>query len=237
MATTIKIKGIILKISDTPGKDKLLHILTDSSFITAFMTPKRSAGKKSYTVDLFTYGEFVLYITDGGNSLVNSITPIETFYGLRNDIVSLSGAGYFSELAKYVSADADCDFSLLLQLLLEALRLLSDGADIKAVKPVFELKCAQLLGFTPCLEAEKKSGTYYFGLEDGRLYASGEHGGIMMPRSAVYNIYKVLSSDPQKAFSCMSDGVDEIVYSAAQQYIIYHTERDFSSLRFLNGVV
>ena len=99
MPTTIKIKGIILKISDTPGKDKLLHILTDSSFITAFVTPKRSAGKKNYTFDLFTYGEFVLYVTGSGNYLVNSITPQNGFYGLRPASAGLIFGAMFTVFA------------------------------------------------------------------------------------------------------------------------------------------
>ena len=59
MASTSKIKGVILKITDTPGKDKLITVLTSGGILKAFMTPKRTAGKKSHTVDLFTYGEIV----------------------------------------------------------------------------------------------------------------------------------------------------------------------------------
>ena len=238
MPTTIKIKGIILKISDTPGKDKLLHILTDSSFITAFVTPKRSAGKKNYTFDLFTYGEFVLYVTGSGNYLVNSITPQNGFYGLRNDIVSLSAAGYFAQLAKYVSSDADCDYKCLMSLVLEAFGRLADGGgNIKIIKPVFEFKAAQLLGFTPCLEAEKKAQTYYFDLNDGRLHINEICAGIMISRKAVYDIYRVLSASPNDAYDCVLSDNAEIIYNVAQKYIIYHIERDFASLRFLNGVI
>lgn len=237
MPTTVKIKGIILKISDTPGKDRLLHILTDSSFITAFVTPKRSAGKKSYTFDLFTYGEFVLYVTGSGNYLVNSITPLNSFYGLRNDIACLSAAGYFAELAKYVSSDADCDYKCLMSLVLEAFGRLADGCDIKTIKPVFEFKAAQLLGFTPCLEAEKKAQVYCFDLNDGRLHINNIHAGIMISRKAVYDIYRILSASPADAYECILAENCEIIYNLAQQYIIYHTERDFASLRFLNGVI
>lgn len=237
MSTTIKTKGIILKISETPGKDKLLHILTDSAYLTAFVTPKRSAGKKSYTFDLFTYGEFVLYETDSGNYLVNSVTPDEYFFGLRENIERLSAASYFAELARYASGDTDCDFKSLTELLLCSFRLLENGKSVRSVKPVFELKTAQLLGMTPCLEAEKKAGTYYFDLDDGRLYIENRPGCILMPRSAVYEIYRIIMSEPESAFSCISDNEEETVYTAAQQYIIYHTEREFSSLRFLNGVI
>ena len=61
MAQTVKINGIILKITDTPGKDKLLKILTKTGLVSAFMTFKKSAGKKSFIADMFSYGEFVLF--------------------------------------------------------------------------------------------------------------------------------------------------------------------------------
>lgn len=238
MAATIKKNGIILKISDTPGKDKALQILTGDGIISAFMTPKRTGGKKSYIMDTFTYGEFVIYVTDKGNNLVNSVNPFESFYNLRDDIVKLSAAAYFSELIRYAATDCSCDYKGLEELMLEALRLLSDGVPLISVKPVFELKIAQLLGFEPCLEAEKKSERYYFDLEDGRLYINEVRSGFLMSRSAVYLIYKMLNCDTKKAFSMMKEHTEkDTVYSVAEQYIIYHTERDFKSLRFLNGVI
>lgn len=238
MSTTIKKNGIILKISDTPGKDKLLQILTGDGIVSAFMTPKRSGGKKSFIFDVFTFGEFIIYVTDKGNSLVNSVNPFECFYGLRDDIVTLSAAAYFSELVRYAATDCDCDFQSLLALFLKALRLLSDGAGVKSVKPVFEFKIAQMLGFAPCLEAEEKSAKYYFDIDDGRLYINEVKNGFPLSRNAVYLIYKILNSDTETAFSYMHDNNElDAVFSIAEQYILYHTEREFSSLKFLNGVI
>ena len=92
MAKTIKIKGTIIKITDTPGKDKLIRILSPVGLVSAFITLKKNAGKKSFTVDVFTYGEFILFETDKGNFLVNSFTPEDYFYNLRTDIVALSAS-------------------------------------------------------------------------------------------------------------------------------------------------
>lgn len=237
MPSIKKLNGIILKIGDTPGKDKLLHVLTRSGFITAFAAPKRNAGKKNFTYDIFNYCEFVLYETGGGNYLVNSVTPVEYFYPLRQDMKRFACAGYLAQLAKYVSGDAYCDFETLTDTFLSALSLLADGADVQMIKAVFELTAAKLLGFTPCLEAERKSDVYRFALDDGRLYDHDVESSVTLPRGAVLVIYKILNADGPSAFEVSLGDYKDAVCSAAQQYILYHAERGFSALDFLNGVL
>ncbi len=238
MSSTTKTKGIILKIKDTPGKDKLLFLLTETGLVTAFITPKRNAGKKSYTFDIFTYGEIVLYQTDSGNNLVNSITPIENFYSLREDIVTLSAAGYFASLSLHAAADEDINSHVLFLLLLHSLEKLVSGIEVKFLKPAYEFKIVQLLGFTPCLEADRKANLYYFDFDDGRLYADPFNSGVPVSRTLVYCIYQIINSDCEKVFDFTPpDDENEAFYSIAQQYLIYHIERDFDSLKFLNGVI
>lgn len=238
MPLTFKTKGIILKINDTPSKDKLVYILCSDGLIKAFMTPKRSAGKKSYTVDIFSYGEIVLYQTDSGNYLVNSITPEEFFYGIRNDIASLYAAGYFAALSIHISQDADSDSVQLLKLLYKSLMLLSSDQNVKKIKSAFEIKAVQLLGFTPCLEADKKSVEYYFDLDDGRLYHQHKQNCIYVPRSVVAVMYNIINSDALDVFDFeLSEQEIDIFYNISQQYIIYHTERNFDTLNYLNGVI
>lgn len=235
MPTVIKKKGIIIKISDTPGKDKLLHIITETGLITAFVTPKRNLGKKSYTFDLFTFAEFVLYETASGNLLVNSITPEDHFYDLRNDIVCLSAASYFSVLISHASKYADMDYKSLFVIFLSSLLALINGIPVKSVKPIFEIKLSQLLGFTPSLEADRKSNIYYFDLNDGRLYSNQISGGICIPRTVALSIYKILNCKVDSLYDYYD--VDDKLYNVAEQYIIYHTECNFDVLKFLNGVI
>ncbi len=236
MATTIKIKGTIIKITDTSGKDKLLRILTPMGLISAFMTFKKSAGKKSFTTDVFTYGEFVLFETDKGNYLVNSFVPEEYFYKLRTDIVLLSAAAYFSSLVISSSQEPDLDYELLSELFISGLSMLSSGCDVRCVKPVFEFILAKLLGFEPCLEAEKKSQNYYFDLNDGRLYISDIRNGMYVSRDTVLLVYNILNSKPSEAYN-ISLELNLEFYSLAENYILFHVERYFDSLEFLKGVL
>lgn len=238
MPTTVKTNGIIIRIKDTPGKDKLLTLLTETGLVTAFITPKRNAGKKSYTFDLFSYGEIVLYKTDSGNFLVNSITPSETFYSLRENITSLAAASYFATLAIHIAEDDDINKKQLLSFLLSAINKLAKGGDVKKIKPVFEFKITQLSGFSPCLEADEKSMTYYFDMDDGRLYASDSSKGFRVSRSIILCIYRILNADFDGVFDItVSDEEVDVLYSISQQYLLYHLERSFDSLEFLNGVI
>ncbi len=236
MSKTIKTKGIILKISDTPGKDKLLKILTETGVISAFMTFKKSAGKKSFTVDLFTLGEIILYQTDQGNFIVNSITPEETFYKLREDITKLSAAYYFSSLILNSAREPDVDGKLLTSLFTNALLCLVNGEPIQKIKPVFELKFTQILGIEPCLLAEKKSTEYYFALEDGRLYTENKRNCVYIKRTTVLAIYNILNSNPDTAYCIECEDVDTL-YKVSENYIMYHTEYVPDSLEFLKGVM
>ena len=236
MASTSKIKGVILKITDTPGKDKLITVLTERGVFKAFMTPKRTAGKKSHTVDLFTYGEIVYFTTDSGNNLINSITPEEYFFGIREDITRLYAAGYFSSLALHTAEDAETDMPRLMQLVCTSFSMLSKGANVKDIKPAFEFYIAELLGFTPSLEASVKSTSYYFSIPDGLLYVNPVPNSVLVSRNVVMAIYKIIMCAPDKALSVVCDEKDDL-YHLAQQYILYHTERNFDTLKYLNGVI
>lgn len=236
MAKTVKIKGTILKITDTSGKDKLLRILTPAGLLSAFMTFKKSAGKKSFTTDVFTYGEFVLFETDNGNYLVNTFVPEEYFYHLRTDIVALAAAAYFSSLVINSAQEPDLNYENLSALFIFGLNKLASGIDVRCVKPVFEFKLTQLLGFEPCLEAETKSHNYYFDLNDGRLYLSDVRSGFFVSRNTVLQVYNVLHTNPAAAYDIIKEENSEL-YSLAESYMLFHIERSFDSLEFLKGVL
>ena len=236
MSSTIKTYGMILKISDTPGKDKLLRILTSDGLVSAFMTPKRNAGKKNYTIDLFTYGEIVLFKTDSGNYLVNSVLPEEIFYKIREDIVRLAAASYFASLVINSANEPDVDCHHLLELLYVCFDKLSSGYNVKSLKAVFELKFSQLIGVEPCLVAEKKSNAYCFDIQDGRLYVRDVPNGFCLSRESVFSIYTILKRSVKECFDCEIVGVDD-VSQISENYIMYHTERAFDSLEFLKGVM
>ena len=223
-------------MKDTPGKDKLLYILTPQGLLKAFVTPKKMAGKKSFAFDLFTYGEIVYFITDSGNNLINSITPEESFYGIREDIARLYAAGYFASLAIFTCEDAETDTFALMTLVLESFKRLSSGQSVKKIKPVFEFITARLLGISPCLEAELKSNEYYFAIDDGRLFVNPMPNSIYLQRSAVMSVYKILSSSENEAFDVPVQDED-MLYNLSEQYLIYHTERNFDTLKYLNGVI
>ena len=52
-----------------------------------------------------------------------------------------------------------------------------------------------------------------------------------------YRYLALIAVIGQDIFSHISDVDAELIYHVAQQYIIYHTERTFDSLKYLNGVI
>jgi len=236
MSETIKTKGIILKIKDTPGKDKLVIILTQTGVISAFMTVKRNAGKKNYIVDIFTYAEFILFKTDRGNFLVNSATPIEYFYPLRNDVAKIACAGYFSSLIINSASSPDADHTYILSLLHDSLQFLSEQNDVRFAKSVFELKMSMIIGVEPCLIADKKAHEYFFDMEDGRLHINQVRNSVRVKRDTIVLVYKILKDSHTEAFLHAVADADELYY-VTENYIMYHTEGSVGALEFLKGVI
>ena len=236
MSETIKTNGIILKIKDTPGKDKLVIILTQAGVISAFMAVKRNAGKKNYIVDIFTYAEFVLFKTDRGNFLVNSATPIECFYSLRNDVAKIACAGYFSSLIINSASSPDADHSYILSLLYDSLRSLSEADDVRFTKSVFELKMSVIIGVEPCLVADKKAHEYYFDMEDGHLHLNQVRNSVKVKRDTIVLVYKILKESHTETFLHSVTDADELYY-VTECYIMYHTEGSVGALEFLKGVI
>lgn len=233
---TIKTTGIILKISDTPSKDKLVKFITPLGVLSAFMTPKRNAGKKNYTTDLFMFGEIVFFKTDSGNLLLNSFVPMEHFYKIREDITSLATASYFSSLVLNLANDIDLDYSLLLKLIYNSFSSIVDKVDLKIIKAVFELKYAQFMGVEPCLMADEKAEKYYFDLQDGRLYLQEQARSVFVRRSTVLSVYKILklSVDDTALFDFEEDLA---LFNLCESYILFHIDKQLDTLEFLKGVI
>ena len=238
---TIKIKGVILKISETVHDNRLLFILTeDRGRIQVFDNRYRSGGKKRSTLDLYTYCEFILY-ENKGKYTFNSATVIETFFELRNDLSAATLAGYFSQLCLFVTQN-DMEFEdQLCSLMLNSLFLLcKPSRDVHKIKTVFEWKIIRYSGFTPSL-----TRCTHISFEDGVLL-SLEDGGLYCPEclpleknapayavtaAIVKAIGFVLEQPPAKAFSFrLSESSMIEMEKISEDYLKYHSGQEFSAL-------
>ncbi len=239
---TVKTKGVILKISETVHENRLLFILSeDRGRVQVFDNRYKSGGKKRSTLDLYTYCEFVLYENNGKYTL-NSVSVIENFYALRNQLAAATLAGYFSQICLFATQEENNTFSKeLCSLMLNSLYLLCNKVDqIHKVKAVFEWKVIGYLGFAPsmqsCAHISYDDGVL-LSVEDGGLYCpacvptSGHAPAFTVSASELKAIVYILEQGPSKAFSFkLPEHSMLLIGNIAESYLQYHTDQRFSAL-------
>ena len=239
---TVKIKGVILKISETVHENRLLFILSeDRGRIQVFDNRYKSSGKKRSALDLYTYCEFVLYENNGKYTL-NSASVLENFYELRNNLSAATLAGYFSQLCLFATQEDNGDFSKeLCSLLLNSLYLLCHKSEqIHKIKAVFEWKMIGYLGFAPSMLSCKHVSydhVVLFSVEDGGLYCpecvptSGRAPAFSVSASELKAIFYILEQGSSKAFSFkLPDQSMLLLGNIAEAYLQYHTDQRFTAL-------
>lgn len=147
MQDFLKVTGMVIGAFSHGEYDRRITLLTrEQGKISAFVKGARRQGSRfAASTDLFTFGEFDLYV--GRNSYnVQDSRPLNYFEFLRTDLDASFYGMYFLELCDYYSREGN-DESLLLLNLYRALQgLKSDKLDNRFVKPVFELKTFSIEG-------------------------------------------------------------------------------------------
>lgn len=236
----IKTTGVILKISETAPGNRLLFLLTpEYGRLQAFENFRR--GAKGGAADLFAYGEFVLYKSKDSYN-INSFTPLESFFPLREDMRAFALANYLAQLALYATQDETVFFPSLLPMMLNSLHLLcKEDKPYDKVKTVFEWKVAESGGFLPTLQlcdhADFENPTFFSVTEGGIFCDECAGGALFYPVSVgmVQAISHIFSSDIPKAFSFrLPEDRMAALAKISEAYLLYHSGRDFSALDFYN---
>ena len=194
---------------------------------------------------------------------MRSGSVIDGFFGLRNDIEKISLAAYLADIAWELSGE-DVPAVEMLRMTLNAFYALSNGLKSQEiVKGVYELRSAGFSGFMPDLSKCrycKKDGaeTFYLDVMNGALicsdcilrkstkeraqetYESGEERIVLLPmsQSVLAATRYALYSPPERMFSFALDGEEEIAMfsKTAEEYLLHHLERGFSSLDFYKSL-
>lgn len=144
--------GIVLRYTDYRENDRILTVLTRESglvSLTARGVRKKSTSSPGSVLDVYCYGEFVVY--ERNNMLnVSSSTLIEAFYPLREDYDRLLAAAQTVRLSEKLASNRPNDE--LFSLLYHCLSFLAFGsADPKDLVLCFLAKLLALSGYEPVL--------------------------------------------------------------------------------------
>lgn len=251
--------GLVVREVDLGDYDKLITLVTrESGRVSATAKGARSLKSKHIpTTQLYAYGTYILkkykeyyYVADS--------ELIESFYGVRTDIVKVSLAAYLADICGEISVENMQDEPIL-RLALNSLYALSrDIAPPDQIKAAYELKAMALGGFCPDLVACSRCGRYentdmYLDIMGGRLVCPDCRGAYerekRMDEDAAANIYahvtpKVLEAmrhivyaDQKKmlAFTLDGDSLSQLSY-VCEKYLVNQMEHDYYSLNFYKSV-
>lgn len=244
----IKTKGIVLKVQDYNENDKLLAVLTeDRGVIYAYASGARRMKSALSTVSsMLCYGEFVLF-KNRDKYTVDSAESERLFYGIRNDLDSLSYASYFCELCLQ-AANPEEEAKDILRLLLNTLHMLENKkAHPALLKAIFELRLMSFIGYAPdliacgeCGEFEKPA--YWFNIESGSVICTdcrpnGANGEILLSKAAFLAARHIVYAPMEQLFSFRIGEKALIELSnAAERYSVSHIDKRLPTLEFLNSI-
>ena len=243
---TTSTKGLVIKEQTIGESDRLVTLLTaDYGLIRAFVRgAKKIKSRLASSTSLFAYSEFTLY--RGKDAfVVDSATPIEVFFDLRYDIVRLTLAQYFAQLA-YEFGEEEQPAHEVLSVILNALHLLcSSGKDIRLIKSTVEFRLLSLGGYMPSILACAKCSTYetdfmYFDAMDGMIYCEncGVTGAVLCPKTVITAIRFICLTEPKRIFSfTLSEENTVLLNEISEKYLISRLQKTLPTLTFYKGLL
>lgn len=233
--------GLIIKEQKVGEYDRLVTILTaDLGLIRAFAPGAlKFKSKNISSTTLLSYSELTIY-QSRDTYKINSARSKEIFFGLRDDIASLSLAGYFCELLMNLAPQYEPAENYL-KLTLNCLYLLCEKKrSAEFIKSVFELKIAEYSGYCPDLtvcakcKAEEISNVG-FNILSGVVCCENCKNDefISIPNSVFAAMRHIIYADEKKMFSFkLNEQSEQILSQITEKFLLAQTERNYKTLDF-----
>ncbi len=238
-------KGLVLRETPYKEADVMLSVLTECGGKLSVLArgAKRKGSRVSAGIQLLTYSEFTLY-ESGGRYTLNEAEPVEMFFGIRNDIVKLALASYFAEVLEQ-AADEESINPELLRLGLNSLYALAKTSiSQEKIKAVFELKVADLSGYTPnvlgCSCCGSVDDIVAFDIRNGALLCKACNNGYhkRIDAGAVDAMRFILREDIKRIFSFnIGNESMRLLSAATDEYLRIHFDRNFKTNTFYKGLL
>ena len=238
-------EALVIRETSIGESDRLITLLTrEMGVIRAYAAGAKSIkSKKGAATGLLAYSSFTLH-KKNDTYRVAEASPIKIFFGAGADVVRLTLAQYFCELASFI-VPAQVASEEYLRLILNSLHfLVVENREPSLIKAITELRMAVLAGYSPSLVACEGCGKFeddimFFGLRDGQLYCKDckTNGELTVPleptvlsamRHIVFSKFGSLYSFtvPDEAAHRLSD--------ITGRYVTVQTEHTYNALNFYN---
>lgn len=239
----INTDGLVIREQPTGERDRLVTVLTrEIGVIRAFVNGARNPkNKNAAATGLLCFSHFSIDKTAKGIYTIREATAKEVFFSLRSDIVRLSLAQYFAELA-YELSPREENSEEFLRLVLNAIYIVSETKKPHAlIKAATELRLLSLGGYMPSIVACDCCGAYesekmYFSLSSGRLWCENcvpDEKTVTVSSGIVAAMRHICFSDTEKVFSftLSKDGVLALE-TVCEKFLKSVTARNYKTLDF-----
>ena len=240
---TFDTDGLILQAQNTGEQDRLVTILSRRfGVIRAFANGARNPkNKNAAATSQLCYADFTIAKTAKGVNIVKDSTPKEMFFSLRSDIIRLSLAQYFAELAIELAPREEAADETL-TLLLNAVYLVADSKKpLELIKAATELRLLSLSGYMPALLGCAACGAYEdeemrFCQHSGKLFCLAcepNEAFISVPQSVVHAMRHICLAEPTRLFSFrLSPEHLLLLCDVSERYLYSMTGKRFATLQF-----
>lgn len=244
---TISLTGVIIKEKDLNESDKIIVILTDTKGIISAIAKKSKTFKNRLggMVQLFAYGEFVLYCAKNGY-LLNEFKTKELFLELRNSLEALSLAQYFCEILLQLKPEYTVSNEILRIFLNSLYFIINKKIKPKIIKSIFEFRIVSLCGYIPKLVSCDICGKYdeeemYFSIERSNIFCSNciknKTNFIFLSKSLLYTLRHIIYCNIDNLFKfSISENTEKVLAKITEKYILFHVSDKFKSLDFYKKI-
>ena len=239
----IKTDGLVIREQTTGEQDRLITVLTRSNgIIRAFSNGGRNPKNKNVSATgLLCYSDFSIDKTGKGAYIIREATAKEVFFSLREDIVKLSLAQYFAELA-YELSPREENSDEFLRLFLNSIYFISNQKrNVGIIKAATELRVLSLAGYMPSLVACENCGQYesekmFFSPGSGKIWCENckpEERTLTVSSGIIAAMRHICFSPAEKiySFTLSKDGLMAL-NAVCERYLKSVTARTYKTLDF-----
>lgn len=241
---SIKTRGLIIGSSDYGEANRSIKIFTPELGIVRASVYGARSRKKSLGSQSRLFALCSMLLTKSRASFrAEEIAVEEGFYPLSEDIVKLSAAVYFAELAEACIGFGNSDEGVLRLLLNTLWAMCYTDTGAECARAVYQLRLAAAGGWEPDMGACMSCGG-----ADGAMYFDSERGGVLcqscrrplskpLAPAVLAAMRTILAADDRRIFAFRAD--DALVRRLAElseEYLIARLERDFGSLEYYKKI-
>jgi DNA repair protein RecO (recombination protein O) len=254
----VKVEGLVLRTKELGEADRIVTILTrqQGKLRIAARGARRGRSALVAVCQPFAHGSYLIYMNKRSLHSINQGELVQPFRKLREDLVCMAYATYFSELTDLCLPEEEPNDTIF-DLLLQAFCQLDQGAGNAAVLARwFELHLMDLAGFRPelesCIHCEARLNPNYTMTDLG---FSVPGGGVVCndclgKHEVTYEITQTINGAVWKSMRYLltasparldtfhpSKAVVDTMERLLESYIEYRLEKRIQALAFLHSVV